>query len=137
MEQFNKAQDSKRKSDLAQIQRGLETYYQDCHRYPPAIQNQITSDCTGSIAVTWGSSWRPYMDVLPTDPASGKKYVYWVDESNGGQAYAVYSFLARASIDTQACNGTFGCEGANSKGLLCGGAGVICAYGVSSPNISP
>ena len=29
LEQFNKAQDAKRKADLAQIQRALEVYYQD------------------------------------------------------------------------------------------------------------
>ena len=40
-EQFKKADDTKRKSDLAQIQRALEAYYQDFGMYPD--DNNATS----------------------------------------------------------------------------------------------
>lgn len=135
LEQFNKAQDSKRKSDLAQIQRALEVYYQDYHRYPYTIQSKISTDNTPNGVIQWGSSWSPYMDVLPIDPSSAKRYVYWSDST--GQSYALYASLDRGGKDPQACNGGSPCDNATANGLLCGGTSVACTYGVTSPNISP
>lgn len=135
LEQFNKAQDSKRKSDLAQIQRALEVYYQDYHRYPYSVQSKISTDNTPNGVIQWGSSWSPYMDVLPIDPSSSKRYVYWSDST--GQSYALYMALDRGGKDTQACNGGNPCDNATANGLLCGGTTVQCTYGVTSSNISP
>lgn len=129
-EQVNKGLDTRRKSDLAQIQRALEVYYQDFDRYPPSFENKISADGTANTDVVWGSTWSPYMDVVPADPKSNKNYAYWVDST--GQQYALYASLDRGAKDTQACNGGAAC--ANSTGITCGG---ICNYGVTSPNISP
>ncbi|MDO8270253.1 MAG: prepilin-type N-terminal cleavage/methylation domain-containing protein [Candidatus Levybacteria bacterium] len=130
LEQFYKSADARRKSDLAQLQRSLEIYYQDYNRYPPAFANKISADGTSNTVVDWGSDWRPYMDVLPIDPRGGKNYAYWTD--NSGQSYALYASLDRGGKDSQACNGGAACAG--STGISCGG---ICNFGVTSPNISP
>lgn len=129
-EQVNKSFDSRRKADLAQIQRSLEVYYQDFDRYPPSFENKISADGTANTDVVWGSPWPPYMDVVPADPKSNKNYAYWVDST--GQQYALYASLDRGAKDAQACNGGAACT--NSTGITCGG---ICNYGVTSPNISP
>jgi type II secretion system protein G len=106
LEQFNKSQDSKRKQDLAQVQRALEVYYNDFHRYPPVYQgsniNEISTDGTSNTAIAWGHSWSPYMDVLPIDPKAAKNYAYWSDST--GQSYAIYASLDRGSHDPQACD---------------------------------
>jgi prepilin-type N-terminal cleavage/methylation domain-containing protein len=131
IEQFKKAQDSKRKSDLSQIQKALEGYYQDYHRYPPASANKIAP---GNVAINWGQSWQPYIDVLPIDPKTAKNYAYWVDEPSIGQSYRLYASLDRTN-DIYACTGGVGGACPNlPPGVTCGG---ICNYGISSPNVSP
>ncbi|HVZ66894.1 MAG TPA: type II secretion system protein GspG [Patescibacteria group bacterium] len=131
-EQFKKAADTQRKSDLAQIQRGLEAYYQDYGRYPTASANKIVYN---AAALNWGSSWAPYMDVLPKDDASGKNYVYVV--SGDGQSYWLYTSLDRGAHDPQACNSGAACDGLALNGIAANACGGTCNYGVSSPNVSP
>lgn len=133
LDQFYKSLDSRRKSDLAQVQRGLEVYYQDNHRYPPVYQYKISGDGTSGTVVNWGSDWRPYMDVLPIDPNSNKSYGYWTDST--GQSYALYASLDRGSKDPQACNSGAACSNASSNGVTCGSG--VCSYGITSPNIAP
>ena len=81
----------------------------------------------------WGSSWKPYMDVIPIEADSSRNYAYWVDESADGQAYRLYASLDRGSKDESACFGGNTCPNL-PDGVSCGG---ICNYGVSSPNVSP
>ena len=131
-EQFRKASDTQRKSDLAQVQRALEAYYQDFGRYPTASANKIVYN---SNPVSWGTAFAPYIDVLPKDPNSQKKYVYVV--SNDGQSYWLYSALDRGSKDPQACNGGNACGGLLLNGISNTACGLTCNYGVSSPNVSP
>ena len=133
--QIQKAQDTRRKSDLSQIQKALETYYQDNGRYPVA-KNLKLIRLDGSTA-DWGSSWQPYMSILPKDPGSpSKNYVYF-SSSIDGQTYYIYASLDRGGNDPQACFSTgAACSSAVSSGIgtACGGN---CNYGVSSPNVSP
>lgn len=130
--QFQKANDSKRKSDLAQIQRALEIYYQDLKSYPLNSSAYKIKDSTGT-ELNWGNPWTPYMGNLPADPNSpAKNYAYISD----GQTYYLYASLDRGTNDSQVC------QNLNSNGEcpsvpvanLCGGK---CNYGVSSPNVSP
>jgi type II secretory pathway pseudopilin PulG len=132
--QLQKAQDAKRKSDLSQIQKSLETYYQDNGRYPVSTSNKITR-LDGSTA-DWGTQWQSYMSVLPKDPNSSKNYVY-LSSSTDGQTYYIYANLDRGGNDQQACFSTgAACSSAvtNNVSTACGGN---CNYGVSSPNVSP
>ena len=123
--QFQKADDARRKSDLSQIQKALETYYQDAGSYPP-------SNSSYQLPVPWGQSWQPYMNVLPGDPSSANKYIYF--SPVGGQAYYLYASLGRGGSDPQACfsNGS-SCSNV-PVGASCGGT---CNFGLSSPNVSP
>lgn len=120
--QFQKAQDAKRKSDLAQIQKGLELYYQDNGSYPAAVNYGIEG-------IQWGSSWQPYMGTLPKDPSSPlKEYAY----NSDGQTYYLYASLDRGA-DPQACNSGSACASITNASEACGGT---CNIGVSSPNVS-
>lgn len=135
--QFRKARDAQRKSDLSQIQKGLEQYYQDLGRYPGmSVSNEILK--VDSTVIAWGSPWSPYMNILPDDPVSDSRYVYYVDENTNGQAYLLYANLERGSNDSQACLvspcGSWLPTGAEDCGE--GAVDKHCNYGVSSPNIS-
>lgn len=146
--QFQKANDAKRKSDLSQIQRALEQYYQDNGAYPTSSSgHEITNPQL--TPVPWGSSWAPYMNVLPKDSDPNKTYVY----ISTGQSYLLYTSLDRGGADPQACKYTSStcqqdptnaanvsceCDGAKLNNVLCSSSGGnICSYGVSSPNTAP
>lgn len=146
IEQFRKAQDAKRKSDLAQIQRVLEAYYQDFGRYPAHTEgglNPYTINTGQGIeagderfAIQWGTRWSPYIDILPVDPSSSKFYVYVSEESNGNQSYRIYASMDRGNKDPETCEEPNGCPNAP------GGCGTsdpepICNFGLTSPNVSP
>lgn len=123
VEQILKGHDLQRKSDLAQIQRALESYYNDNGKYPTASGNAI------SVA-SWGSAWNPYMPKVPKDiqdPA--RKYVYWTDATN--QSYRLCAALERGTKDPQASAVTY------CATVLQIDCGANCNYGVSSSNITP
>lgn len=124
-EQIRKANDSRRKSDLAQLQKALELYYQDNGAYPPPTNGNID----------WGSSGNaPYIRTIPTDPKAGQRYIY--TNVNNGSAYALYGGLERGSQDPQAC--TAPGKSCNFHGVSTASCGTIaCNFGVSSPNLSP
>ncbi|OIP57354.1 MAG: hypothetical protein AUK12_04050 [Candidatus Levybacteria bacterium CG2_30_37_29] len=139
MAQFEKAQDVKRKSDLAQIARALEVYYQDNGKYPASNSYKINITINGVLtALDWGSNqFSPYMDILPKDPSKSRTYVYY--SPSGNQTYYLYASLERGIKDTQACSGGI-CASLSTNGIpteTCGGASSICNYGISSPNTSP
>lgn len=97
--QFRKSNDARRKSDLGQIQKVLEAYYNDNGRYPSSSgYNGWWSDCVGaggsggtadvsyrimrisegSGCLEWGQEWTEYNTTVPKDPTySSRKYVYW------------------------------------------------------------
>lgn len=127
--QFQKANDSRRKSDLSQIQRAFETFYQDNGKYPAYSTTEPIYRIVGldGSAVNWGLPWTPYMGTLPKDPSSSKKYVYY--STANGQTYYIY-----ASLDREVNVLSHFPSDANCSS----GAVVIeCNYGVSSPNVSP
>ncbi|MDO8620790.1 MAG: prepilin-type N-terminal cleavage/methylation domain-containing protein [Candidatus Levybacteria bacterium] len=144
--QFQKANDAKRKSDLSQIQKSLEVYYQDNGRYPSNTANygsgiadyQIISQDANDPVKEWGTSWQPYINILPKDPNSAKRYVYYVSPASNGQGYYLYASLDRAGKDPQACN-TSGTDCVNVPApMSCGyNNDYNCNYGISSPNLSP
>ena len=134
-DQIQKANDGRRKSDLLQIQKSLEQYYQDNGRYPASTTDgsyQIVS--VNQTPLPWGSSWIPYMNLLPKDP-SGTKYYQYVSDSSG-QIYYLYASLDRGSKDKDACKSGAACNSllGISPMPTCGS---VCNYGASSPNVSP
>ncbi len=135
--QFQKANDVRRKSDLYQVQRALEGYYDDNGRYPaPYSSSDYRIKGLDGNVVGWGSSWQPYIDVLPKDPKASKKYVYFSDID--GQSYFLYASLD-IGTDPSACNGGAACSSIGSNVIpdtACG-VGVTCNFGLTSPNVSP
>ena len=128
--QIKKANDARRKADLSQIQKALETYYQDNGNYPAVGSGYKLTDKSGTI-VNWGSSWSPYMNVIPKDSTLSHTYVYY---SPDRQSYYLYANLERGIKDPQVCNGVLNCASVPA-GVNCGG--VVCNYGVSSVDVSP
>ena|SRR5579859_5298538 len=151
LQQFKKSRDGERKSDLAQIQRALEQYYQDHGSYPKSNATYNITDLNGNT-VAWGgaSGWSPYMNLVPKDPDSTRTYIYYASGSIP-QSYKLYANLEVGPDDPQTCKATVtNCinNPNNVTYCTCGGvpAGVTCGigsstypcnYGVSSPNTDP
>lgn len=142
--QFQKSNDARRKSDLSQIQKALEQYYQDNEHYP-ASDNSFRIMYQNS-SLDWGKGpWGPYMDVLPKDPVSTFNYVYY-SAGPTYQSYYLYARLEKGSKDPQACNNTgASCTNGSSctcssipGGAVCGSSSSdYCNFGISSPNVAP
>lgn len=145
--QFQKARDAQRKSDLSQIQKVLEAYYDDNGKYPPTSGSGIVLPCAGAWRINpptgcieWDSVWSAYNTTIPKDPLLPGTYAYWA--SSDGQTYRLYTSLERSSADPQACSGTqctfvFTSFGLSGQTTACGGSLNRCKYGVTSPNTSP
>ncbi len=149
-EQIAKGKDGQRKSDLSQIQKAIEAYYQDKGKYPESgsalalcktnYEISVSDNGLGGNCVDWGQSWRPYMNQVPGDPG-GKKYVYYNPDLTNGQTYYIYASLDRGAKDPQICKNL----NANGECLsvpvnnLCNASGTTykCNFGISSPNVTP
>jgi len=108
-----KGRDTQRKSDLAQIQKALEIYYNDYGYYP-------TDDypASGSFVDTKGTL---YIKEIPQDPKFDA-YPY----SSDGTFYILY---ARLENNQDPCFESGFCK---DYGLACGDGN--CNYAVASPN---
>jgi len=139
--QIQKAQDAKRKSDLSQIQKAVETYYQDVGKYPASSVGALPYRIIrlGNTIADWGQEFQPYMSILPKDPSSSKKYVYYSPSISNGQTYYIYASLDRGANDPQACKNQWCQSLAQDINLItaCDPPDGPCDYGVSSPNVSP
>ena len=142
LQKIGQAQDAKRKSDLTQLKRALEIYYQDNGKYPSSSGAYKITDVSEK---NWGTSWSPYISILPQDPASGNTYVYYTP-NNGScanyQCYYIFANLQRGGSDTQACfppsSATPGAACTNAALYsLSNSCGATCNYGISSPNTTP
>lgn len=128
--QFQKANDARIKSDLSQIEKALEQYYEDNGKYPDATAS-YKIDSLGT-EIDWGTAWQPYMNILPKDPRSDRNYVYYTPD---GQSYYIYANLERDG-DSALCNSGLACDPLSQLGA--GSAcGAVCNFGVSSQNVSP
>lgn len=128
-----KSRDSTRKSSLKNIVTALELYYNDKGKYPgddgvggmqgcgddiaPTVcqPNTAFSDANGTI----------YMERLPTDPLSQRKYFYRSDADNQFQIYASLENDQDPTIITT----TYSCAS--------GVGSFPCNFGLSSVNITP
>ena len=131
VEQLRKTRDASRKGDLVQVQKALEAYYSDVGSYPTNTVSYTIFDANTGNPVSWGTSWSPYMNILPRDPSTSSRYVY----VSSGQSYFLYANLERDSRDPQTCGGN-GSPCPNAPVNQCGG-GAECNYGVTSPNATP
>lgn len=129
-----KARDARRKSDLTQIQRALELYYNDFGHYPDDSNGRIAGcGAAGASACTWGSDFTSgstvYMDQIPDERTNGYNYVYYGDTSGGLRKYQLFARLENLQdpILDQNGDGT-----ADQYSKSCGAAN--CNYAATSPN---
>ncbi|OGH13431.1 MAG: hypothetical protein A3H50_00075 [Candidatus Levybacteria bacterium RIFCSPLOWO2_02_FULL_37_10] len=138
--QIAKTNDARRKSDLEQLQRTLEVYYNDNGKYPATTGSTVSPYYRlfpSSVLYDWGSVWTAYNTTLPKDPTSARNYVYFA--RSDGQSYWLYANL-QAPADPQKCSGSE-CPSITTNVITansCGPSpGKPCNFGVSSPNVSP
>lgn len=129
--QFQKANDARIKSDLSQIEKSLEQYYEDNGKYPDTTAS-YKIDSVGA-EIDWGTAWQPYMNILPKDPRSNRTYVYYTPD---GQSYYLYANLNRED-DAALCNLGSVCDSLSQFGIAENSCGAVCNFGVSSQNVSP
>ncbi len=113
-----KSRDTQRKSDLNQLSKAVEAFYNDVGRYPIS-DSQSKMYCVSKSGSTvtntsCGSKLYALVDgtnieyiTIPSDPTVDRKYIYVSD----GQTYAIYSSL----------------ENVNDKDLLKDGSGKVIA----------
>lgn len=129
-----RGRDTRRKTDLGNIQTALESYFNDKGVYPTGVTGVMTGCGVGdSMPCNWGSAFIDkystlYMNILPADPVSGKKYYY----VSAGSSYKIYAKLEN-TLDT----GT-GVKQAGYAGTNCATSGTtLCTFGVASSNTTP
>ena len=96
--QFDKAKDAQREHDLEQIQRALDSYYNDTGCYPRSI----------SFGVKWALNGQVFMEKIPQDPDCSKNgnycYIYEVDASSTCPQWNVlYATLHAGFVPVSAC----------------------------------
>jgi hypothetical protein len=100
LDQIQKINDVKRKTDLSEIQKVVEVFRRDYGRYPLTTGSPdyliMISGPDKDVVVTWGASWIPYVDNLPKDPdSSSRRYVY--NTGPDRQIYYIYARLDKES----------------------------------------
>lgn len=120
---IKKGRDAKRKSDLGELQRALELYYEDHNKYPST--DKIIFGGDNKLCHQLGCNYRIYIQKIPNDPIQDNFYVFQSNENE----YKIYSCIEN-NLDKG--------QGVKQEGYSkdCGKCGK-CKYGVSSPNTSP
>ena len=74
-----KARDSQRKTDIRAVQTALELYSNDNKRYPLTVGNTVGENS----GLAWDEALEEskFLDAVPTDPSTAKKYGYAVDST--------------------------------------------------------
>lgn len=89
-----KARDSKRLSDLKQVQTALELYYTDQNAYPTedpaAVLGAGDLACLNAAGFAAAGCATPYMGLVPTDPLATQDYTY---ASADGTTYTITATL--------------------------------------------
>ena len=130
-----KSRDSRRKQDLANISKVLETYYNDYGQYPASVDGLIAGCGTGGAEnCSWGSPWTDdqgtlYMSALPQDPASNQHYFYHLLNDN---SYYLFARLENELDNDAAKNGS---NPGYYAGYFCDGASLACNYLIMSTNL--
>jgi general secretion pathway protein G len=126
-----KSRDARRKTDLQNIARALEIYYNDQGGYP------VSSGNAGIAGQPWGDpfvdpdnpSETVYMNVLPADPSDGAYYY----DSTDGTYFQLYAFLENEN------DGDLTKDGSDNVMVYSGTDCTLgtCNYGIASTNIDP
>mgnify|MGYP001562056353 CR=1 FL=1 len=125
-----RAQDAGRKTDIANIRRAFEEYYNDHDCYPTL---DILNTCEGT-------GLNPYLSKIPCDPVTNVPYMYKPDSDTnvciGNRVCAKLEDLADPDIGKLGCDPVTGCGwGAGWNYCLSTGTTVTASGFV--PNVSP
>lgn len=132
--QIEKSQDSKRKTELTQLQKVLEDWYNDknCYPNPEEICYDTPVNNTCHICGNHQNSpnFSPYLNTLPCDPQyPTKNYLYQVDDNICPKKYWIYAkFSTNDDPIISQTNCTSGCGPSNNCNFN---------VGFTSPNTSP
>ena len=121
--QINKANDGKRKADIAALQSALEQYRFDNSSYPATI----SAGC--GAGTSFSSGGITYLQTVPCDPGGSTPYHYAVDSTTGN--YCLRACLARQN-DKDADIAIYGSDNANS----CSATFPTCPAGTSYTVVS-
>lgn len=130
-----KSRDSRRKQDLANVSKALETYYNDYGEYPASVDGLIAGCGTGGAEnCSWGSPWTDdkstlYMSALPRDPVGNQNYFY--HRINNG-----YYLFARLENELDGDVATDAGSPSYYDGYFCDGGSLGCNYLIMSTNLS-
>jgi len=118
-----KARDAQRQSDLSNIARALEMYYNDNGTYPLSSDEgkimAVVDAGEDATEVNWGSAFLEeyeldedvqsiiYMKLLPRDPESSYSYCY---DSTNGTKYALYSMLENENSNKYCADPGYTCN---------------------------
>ena len=121
---LKKGRDARRKTDLTEIQKALEMYYESNGFYPSSL----------SFGGSLSDANRTYMQKVPTDPTSNCSYLYRVDSS--AQSFYLLSTIENSQDQSDGVSQS-GYEDPDSPGnsLQCGNC--TCKFYLSSPNATP
>lgn len=123
---LKKGRDARRKSDIQNIQKAVELYYDDKHVYPPSLPFG-SALCETPACV---SGEKIYMQQIPVDPVNGNNYFYETDST--GSLYKIYSCIEDANDKFQGVSQT-GYTNLSGVPVNCGGCG-LCKFKVKSTN---
>jgi general secretion pathway protein G len=127
LQSLKRGRDTRRKSDLEQVQKALELYYEDNKSYPtPAA-------LSGQICAPAGCSTKAYMQRVPGDP-DGTSYGY----SSDGTYYRIYTCLENDQQILPYVSTNY--SGVISCARSCkdpSGSSTTCVWGVSDTNSTP
>ena len=136
-----RSRDAQRKSDLKQISKALELFYNDYEGYPSSSSGKIkackykSTNPANSGLCSWGTSqfWDDkgtvYFRILPEDP-SGFKYYY---RATTNQGYQLYAHLEN-SEDSDCLGGD--CESPTLPGEPPDSGDKDCNFAVTSANLT-
>jgi type II secretion system protein G len=129
-----KARDASRKSDLQQIGKALEAYYNDKGEYPSGAGGDVYG-CISEAVCTWGEAFEDesgtiYMVILPNDPKPTYRNYYY---DSDGSYYQIYARLEN-DLDRDLSRDVSE-NPLEYSGVACGD--IDCNYGFSSTNTTP
>lgn len=136
-----RGRDSRRKSDLQNVQTALESYFNDKGVYPSAVSGVMTGCGTADAQpCSWGGQFADqhgtiYMAVIPEDPIESQQYYY----ASNTTSYVLYAHLENP-LDTGTGVKQSGYTDkftAGQTNCASGGVPVACTFAIGSSNVSP
>ena len=112
-----KARDTKRKTDITTVRKGLEEYFVNNNAYP-ASSGAVSTGGTVLAELTVGSA--PIMKTLPQDPKNTGSYVYTYVPANSNTTYTL-----SACLENDQDNGTSVIAASSSNNTTCASGKVF------------